>query len=529
MALKVTNFREIYEQIIKKLTFRQKLIISGTTLFSLIGIILVISLSSKPDYGVLFNNLDPADASKILEKLNEKGIKYQLGDDGKSISIPKDQVYQERLKLAGEGIPLNSIVGYEIFDKTNFGISDFQQKVNYRRALEGELVRTIMKLEAVEGAMVRIVIPEKALFKEDQKKTTASVILKLKTNKGLSTENITAITNLLGSSVEGLDPSNVTVIDSKGHLLSNSESPNKLATMSASQYDIKKKVELYFIDKAQSMLDQVLGPGKSIVRVNVDLNFNQVEKTQKSYDPNPVIRSQEVSTQSEIQYDTTSEANKGTRLTNYEVGETIEHVINEVGAVKRITVAALVDGTYKDTEKEGQMVREYTARSNEEINKIAGVIRSAVGYDSLRNDQLSIENIVFDTSLEPELSQKKKFEFDLMDIIKQGLAVVAMIGAVFILRSLLTKLKPREEVPVLKEEKFEKELPRIEEYIEEKPIFKTKEIKPPTIIEIPEAESSEEDLKQQEIKRRVNEYIVDKPTDAVNLVKLWLLEDEGGR
>jgi flagellar M-ring protein FliF len=345
----------------------------------------------------------------------------------------------------------------------------------------------------------------------------------------LSAENITAVTNLVGSSVEGLEPSNVTIIDSKGNPLSNPVSPNKLATMSASQYDLKKKVEIYFSDKAQSMLDQVLGPGKSIVRVNTELNFNQVEKTQKSYDPNPVMRSQEVNTQSEIQYDTASEANKGSRLTNYEVGETVEHIISEVGSIKRISVAALVDGTYKDTEKEGQLVREYTARSNEEMYKIAGVIKSAVGYDSIRNDQISIENLVFDTSLEPELSQKKKFEFELMDIIKQGIAVIAMIGAVFILRSLLTKLKPKEEAPVLREEKFEKEIPRIEEVIEEKPIFKPKEIKPPTIIEIPEPESSEDDLKQQEIKRRVSEYITEKPADAVNLVKLWLLEDEGNR
>jgi flagellar biosynthesis/type III secretory pathway M-ring protein FliF/YscJ len=175
------------------------------------------------------------------------------------------------------------------------------------------------------------------------------------------------------------------------------------------------------------------------------------------------------------------------------------------------------------------MVREYTSRSNEEMYKISGVIKSSVGYDSIRNDQISIENIVFDTSLEPELSQKKQFEFDLMDIIKQGIAVIAMIGAVFILRSLLSKLKPKEEAPVLKEERFEKEIPKIEEIIEERPIFRPKEIKPPTVIEIPEPESSDEDLKQQEIKRRVGEYITEKPADAVNLVKLWLLEDEGNR
>jgi flagellar M-ring protein FliF len=524
MALKITSFKDIYEQIIKKLTFTQKIIIASVVLTAIIGIIIIIIIANKPTYNVLFSNLDPPDANKIIEKLNERGVKYELSDNGKTISIPKEQVYEMRLQLAGEGLPLSSVVGYEIFDKTNFGISDFQQKVNYKRALEGEMVRTILKLEAVEGAQVKIVVPEKALFKEDQKKATASVVLKLKSSRGISSENVVAITNLIASSVEGLDPSNVTVIDSKGHLLSNVEPSNKLASMTASQYDLKRKVEAYLSDKAQSMLDQVLGAGKSVVRVNAELNFNQTEKTTKSYDPNIIIRSQETNNQSEIVYDTNSETKRGTTLTNYEVGETVEHLISEVGAVKKLSIAVMVDGTYKDSERNGQYIREFIPRTLEEMTKITGVVKNAVGFDETRSDLLSIENIVFDTSLEGEIGLKKKYEFDMMDIIKYALVALSMFGAVFILRSLLKKLKLREP-SIAKEEKLAKEIPIISE-IREIPIVKPKVVKPPPVIEIPEAAPSEEELKSIELRKRVAEYMDEKPLEAVNLIKLWLIEEE---
>jgi flagellar M-ring protein FliF len=529
MAVKINNLRDINEQIIKKLTFKQKAIIIGTFAISVIAIISVILLSNKAQYTVLFNNLDPADANKIVEKINERSIKYELSDNGRTISVPQEKVYELRLQLAGEGLPMNSVVGYEIFDKTNFGISDFQQKVNFRRALEGELVRTIMKLEAVEGAQVRIVLPDKALFKEDQKKTTASVVLKLKSNKGLTTENITAISNLVASSVEGLDPQGVTIIDSKGHLLSNPESPDKLASLTASQHDMKKKVEAYLSDKAQSMLDQVLGPGKSVVRVNAELNYNQVEKTSKTYDPNKVIRSEKTLNQAGINYDTASEFTNGNRLTNYEVGETVEHIINEVGSLKKLSIAAMVDGTYKDSEVEGKVIREYNPRTQEEMKKIADAIKSSIGYDETRADFVSIENVIFDTNVETELGIKKKFELDLTEIIRLALILLAMIGSVVILISLLKVLKPKEEAISAKEEKIGRELPELEKIVVEKPMIKPKEVKPPPIIEIPEPEQTEEELKQIEIRKRVSEYIVDKPTEAINLVKLWLLEDEGGR
>jgi flagellar M-ring protein FliF len=538
MADAFTNFRENIGKIIRGLTKTQKLIIVLVTVLTISGIILLVILASKPEYGVLFSDLDPNDASKIIDKLTEKNIAYQITNNGRTVNVPKEKVYELRLQLAGEGLPLSGVVGYEIFDKTNFGISDFQQKVNYKRALEGELVRTVMKLESVEAAQIRIVMPEKTLFKEDQKKTTASVILKLRGGRSLTSENVMAINNLVAGSVEGLDPSNVTIIDSKGHLLSSSEPKDALISMSANQYDMKRKVEMYLNDKAQSMLDQVLGTGKSIVRVNAELDFNQSEKTSKTYDPNSVVRSQETNNQSRSEFDSLPPSTKGTTLTNYEVGETVEHLVGAVGNIKRLTVAVLVDGTYRDTEKENQITREFIPRSNEEITKITGVVKSAVGFDDTRKDQLSIENLIFDTNMEEDIVSSKEVESSSIGLVKQLMVVLAMIGTVLLFRSLLKRFRPKAEVkPKLAKIALksidEKELrtgikePIKEEVKEiEEVIIREKKRRPTPVIELPEEEVTEEELKQNELKNRVTNYVVEKPSEALNLVKIWLLEDE---
>ena len=538
MANAFTNFSENIGKIVRGLTRAQMLIIAAVAVLTVTGIILLVIFASKPEYNVLFSDLEPGDASKIVDKLVEKNVSYELTNGGKTINVPKNKVYDLRLQLAGEGLPLSGVVGYEIFDKTNFGISDFQQKVNYKRALEGELVRTIMRLESVEATQVRIVTPEKSLFKEDQKKTTASVILKLRSGRTLSNENVMAINNLVAGSVEGLDPSNVVIIDSKGHLLSNSEPKDALVSMSANQYDMKRKVDMYLNDKAQSMLDHVLGTGKSIVRVNAELDFNQTEKTSKTYDPNSVIRSQETNNQSRSEIDSLPPSTKGTTLTNYEVGETVEHITQAVGTIKRLTIAVLVDGTYTDTEKDNQIIREFVPRSPEEITKITGVVKTAVGYDKTRKDTLSIENLVFDTNMEEDTMTAKDVETSSMGLVKQLLVVLAMIGTVLLFRSLLKSFRSKSEVkPKLAKialksiderdiragivEPMREEVKEVDEVI-----IKEKKKKTVHVIELPEEEVTEEELKQNELRNRVTNYVVEKPAEAMNLVKIWLMEDE---
>jgi len=550
MADELSKYKESIEKILNSLSKTQKIIIASVVGLVVIGIFAISMLSKKPDYAVLFSDLQLEDANKIVEKLKERNVEYELSNSGKTINVPREKVYELRLSLAGEGMPFSGVVGYEIFDKTNFGISDFQQKVNYKRALQGELVRTVQKLEAVENAQINIVVPEKALFKEDQKKTTASVILKLKPNKlSLSTENIIAICNLVASSVEGLEPNNVTIIDSKGNLLSSNESRDNFLSLSATQYDMKRKVELNLADKAQTMLNQVLGYGKSVVRVDVELDFNQLERTSRTYDPNNVIRSQETNNQSKVQWDSVPPSTKGISLTNYEVGETVEHLIAQVGAIRRLTVAVIVDGTYRDVETDSQIVREYIPRPADQMSKINGIVRGAVGFSEARKDQITVESMFFESNIDDyDLVSVRDFEASSFGLAKQALAFFAIIIAVIVTRSMLNKFKPKPEVKVKKSrpKRVKMSLKPLEERSFKPVIFepeagiatteviggrevavKDKPPRPKPVIEIPvEQEPSEEELKFTELKTRVAGYVIDKPADAINLVKIWLGEDE---
>ncbi|MCX6138823.1 MAG: flagellar basal-body MS-ring/collar protein FliF [Ignavibacteriales bacterium] len=251
----------------ERLSLKQKLVLAGVTIGAVAGIIAMVTVVNRPAYGTLFGNLAAEDASKIVEKLKEKSVPYTLDDGGKTVLVPKQQIYELRLSLAAEGIPHSSVIGYEIFDRTNLGVSDFVQKINYRRALEGELARTILQLEEVEGARVHIVVPEKALFKEDEKQTTASVVLKLKSGKPLKRETIQGIGHLIASSVEGLETNNVTIVDSRGVLLSDNSQTNSLSALSSTQYELQQKVESYLTKKAQSILEGAVGNGNALVQV----------------------------------------------------------------------------------------------------------------------------------------------------------------------------------------------------------------------------------------------------------------------
>ena len=251
----------------RRLTLIQKVVLVGVALGVIAAIIALVSFVNRPSYATLFNNLNPQDASKIVDKLKEKNIPYALEDGGKSIMVPKLQVYDLRLSLAGEGLPQSSVIGYEIFDRTNLGVSDFVQKVNYRRALEGELARTILQLDEVEAARVHLVVPDKVLFKEDEKPATASVVLKLKSGKAPKREAVQGIAHLVSSSIEGLEASNVTIVDSRGMLLSDDVKPNSVSALTATQYELQQKVEQYLAQKAQALLESVVGSGNALGQV----------------------------------------------------------------------------------------------------------------------------------------------------------------------------------------------------------------------------------------------------------------------
>jgi len=349
-------------------------------------------------------------------------------------------------------LPHSGSVGYSIFDETNLGMTDFLQKLNFRRALEGELARTISSLNEVLTARVHIVIPEDKLFTDQQREATASVVLKLKHAGGLNKNQISGITHLVASSVEGLQPGSITIVDYDGNMLSSASGDDPLAALTANQVEVTRSIERDLERKAQTMLDGVLGPGKSIVRVTADLNFQQYAKTSESYDPNQVAVRSEQKTESADKAskkggedrEDNQENNSEVVVTNYEVSKTVETVNNAVGTIDRLSVAVLLDGTYRTVEgTDGAAEMVYEPRPQQEIDRLSSIVKNAVGYSSDRNDQLEIVNIAFDKTYLQEqqhaLDKQYVWEF-YYDIGKKVAIVLGVLALLFYLRRKIKKV-----------------------------------------------------------------------------------------
>ncbi len=431
--------------IFNKLSFQQRMLIGAIVVVTFVLIGFVLFLFNQTNYSTLYSHLDTEDAAEIVEYLKSQKIPYQLADDGTTIKVPREKLYDIRLMLAGKGIPNSGIIGYEIFDKSNIGMSDFMQKLNYKRALEGELARTISEERGVKSARVQIVMPEKSVFKDEQKQPTASVVLKLIGNTELSAANVKAIQHLVASSVEGLQPKNVTVVDTRGHLLSKRYDDEPLPYSQTKQYEMKKNIENYLAHKAQSILETVLGYGSAIVKVNADLDFKQVERTLESYDPDSQVAiSEQVikSLQGGKSVGDSSSASTLNTITNYELSKTIEKIMEGAGNVKRITVAVVVNGVKKEV-KEGDAVKTVVEpRSDEELNKLKNIVMQAVGYDQQRNDEISIISVPFENQTDENLQIVEASPFgDIEQISRLVTMVFAIIASMLLLKGLFKKLK----------------------------------------------------------------------------------------
>lgn len=443
-------FKQLFKNIsefIRSMSPSQAIVLIGVVAGIIVGAIVVTNWVSSINYSTLYSNLDPSEAGEVVSHLTDEKISYKLSDGGRTVSVPSGDVYKVRISLASQGLPRSGNIGYSVFDKSNLGMTEFLQNLNFRRALEGELMRTIMQLSDVQAARVHIVMPKDRLFKKEQKDATASVVLKLKKPSGLSKSQLAGISHLVASSVEGLKPENISIIDYDGNLLSSKMESDVLAGLSASQLEVRKNVEQYLEKKAQTMLDGVVGSGKSIVRVTAELDFQQVERTTEQYDPNsPVIRSEEKTEESKASSDkqeelaeSSDERQVETSITNYEINKTVEHFINSVGGVKRLSVAVLLDGLYKEVEnEEGVMEVVYESRPQEDVDRIAALVKNAVGFDSQRNDQIEVTNLAFDqTSVEIEQDKLDKiynqeFYYDIAR--KIGTVLVAVLAFLYLRR-----------------------------------------------------------------------------------------------
>ena len=423
-------FRQILSQLnaaFSNLSLGKKITLMTLILGSLAAFFFLMNWSGKSEFQPLYAQLDPEDASAILSKLREQKIDYRIASNGSTVLIPEEHIYETRMQLAAEGLPRGSAVGFEIFDNTKLGMTAFAQNVNYQRALQGELSRTINQISEIESSRVHIVLTEKSLFVEDEEPATASVVLKLRSGKWLNQNQVDGILYLVSSSVARLRPENVTIVDSKGKLLAGVKDPSSFGSLSSDQLDHQDRVEKALENRVRTMLELALGENKAIVRLSGSFDFKKQERTEEHYLPdNKVVRSEQQLTETSVDPGTTPQGipgirsnlpgdsaaieqstfndsnrafEKNDRTVNYEIGKVISHIKESVGEMTRVSVAVLVDGTYKRIEKAGGEIEwQYVARTPEEMKKFDSIVKRAVNFDKARGDQVDIVNIPFETA-----------------------------------------------------------------------------------------------------------------------------------
>jgi len=407
-------------------TKRLSIIIIAIVMFVSIGAF-VITVNQK-DYRTLFSNLSTEDAGKIIASLEEKKVLYKVSSGGDSILVPAEQVSKLRLELASAGLPQSGGVGFEIFDKKNFGVTDFVQQVNYQRALQGELSRTINSLDEIQQSRVHIVVPKKSLFVEKQSKPEVSVVIKLKPGVRLRTSQVEGIAHLVSASIEGLRPEEVTIIDSGGDILSKIGKESQLTSQTDSQIEYQRNIEKNLENRIQSMLENVVGKGKAVARVSATLDFSVVEKTEEAYDPDePVVRSLH------------SKNGKTDEIINYEINRVISKTMMPVGKMERLSVAVMVDDVYSRNDKG---VEESRPRSKKEIDTLDGIVKRSVGFDAKRGDEVVVTNVSFnkvelDTGFAEEGYWKSKTRLALPFVKYLFSLIGLMLILLFILRPLI--------------------------------------------------------------------------------------------
>jgi flagellar M-ring protein FliF len=572
----IDQAKSFYEKLSKK----QRAIILGAVGIVVVGITaLLLSTGEKKEYSVLFSELDPKEAGKIVEELKKENKEFKLEDEGKTILVEKKAVHETRLNMAKEGLPEQGGVGYEIFDKTNLGMSEFVQKLNYRRALEGELSRTISSLNEVKKAIVHIVIPENTLFEKDQKQPSASVTLHFKNNgKSLDNVSVVGIQNLVASSVQGMQPAAVTVVDYRGKILSAAPLDEKsVAGLTGKQFEQQVNVEQNITNKVQSLLDGALGYGNSEVRVSCELDFTQVDKTITDFDPEKqVVRSEQNIVENSKSSDSLSypavnmQKDQSNQIANYEISKSVQRVIEGVGNIKRLTVAVMINGTQKLIEKDGIKSYQYVPRNQNELNQLEEIVKNAVGYDITRNDQITVKNVPFETQLQNDDLKElnKPVWYKDPENIKLIALVLVMLFIIFMIYRLLQSkvIKNRFRIAFALPEKVKIEEEEEEEDVEEEELEEIEFDDDDLLLlpaELPEqlllegersdmsldeysdddddsdfdlaggasasldgaAELTEEALMKLEIKNKVEDYIGADTQEAVRLVRILLAQD----
>jgi flagellar M-ring protein FliF len=429
----------------------------------------VILRVSQPVMAPLYSELTLADSAAIVKLLDAQGVQYELKNDGAQVLVPKDKVARLRMTLAEKGVPAGGSVGYEIFDKSDaLGTTSFVQNINHLRALEGELARTIGSIDRVSSARVHLVIPDRQLFQRERKEPTAAIALKLRGQ--LEAQQIRAIQYLVAAAVEGLKPGRVSVVDENGRLLAAGIEEDPQNALAATLQDRQQAFERKLETQVEGILTSIVGNGRARVRVTADLDFSRVTQTSDTFDPNgQVVRSEQTEEEasSSAQGDkgvsvgnqvpgnqANQNANNGTKenstttkeTRNYDNSKTTRTEVTEAGRIKRLSVAVLVDGVYTSGNG-GELT--YAPRQQADLDQISAYVRSAVGFDQNRGDQVQVVNLRFaEPPASLPLEAKKEGWASLLDFTKDDIMRFAEMGVLSLMTLLVLLVVVR---PLLKQ------------------------------------------------------------------------------
>ena len=562
------DLKALFEQIrnlYKRLNKKQKIVILAT-IVAIVGFISALivwnSINNKagvlyPGYAVLFEGVSPEDGALIIQQLQQDKIPYKIPKDN-TILIPQELVYEERMKLASNGIPKSSKVGFEIFDTQDFGATDFDQRIKYLRAIEGELARTIESLSTIQKATVHIAQHEKSVFVSEQTPPTASVVLAVKTAQTLTTKQISGIKNIVSSAIPNLTIENVEVVNEKGEPLSELDELGGARELAAAQLRYKSNFEQSLEEKIINILAPITGGKEGVVaKVTAEFDFAQKESTQEYYDPNNVVRSEQnleesregakpkeiggvpgvVSNIGPVQglenEDAKERYEKSQTTTNYEVSKTISNIKGEFATIRRLSAAVVVDGKYqKQLDNNGVEQLEYIALNQQEMEQITALVRQAIGYNQQRGDEVSVSNFQLNgqisgfkarTPLERFLETSQELLAPFMPLLKY--VVVGIILFLFYKKVIVPFSERMLEAKADEEEEIESLL-KIEDE-EEENTDKLNEVKRRIEDQLGFSNNNEDEVKYSVLLEKIKELAQEKPTDLANLFQT-LVHDELG-
>ncbi len=416
----LSQLTEIWSRLEKS----QRVSILLFSVMALTAILILVYYMNRVEYEVLYRDLNPEDAQAIANKLKEEKRDYMVEGTSILVAVPKSELDKLRLEIAGSGLARSGRVGYEIFDKSQFGLTDFTEQVNLQRALEGELARTIGSLSEISEARVHLVLAKDSIFEDQKEEAKASVVVRLKRGAELSKPSIAGIKRVVAGAVPGLRTYNVSVVDDEGRLLSQSAEAGD-AGRAEIESGIREQLEREMIAKVNSILEPVVGKGKVHANASIDIDFNTTEQTEETFNPNPAAVVSQQRMEERVGAASTESGIPGTQsnvageppqaggsiperfrqneITNYEVSKMVRHTVQPKGTVRRISVAVILDHKTQFVKgPDGKVTSTSQPRTQEELNAYRDLVLAAVGFNRERGDTVTLENVPFYSEIRPE-------------------------------------------------------------------------------------------------------------------------------